>query len=352
MKKLQDFATETKKAEEARRGEIRAKQQASTIHELEVENRLLATRLSVLERIDSIQVAAPKWMAPERKGKLHKGIPMLMLSDLHFDEVVKPDEVEGSNKYDRKIALLRLENTLHRTVGVARDYLQGIQYEGFTLFLGGDLLSGDIHEELKETNEDTAIGGVDFWSDQITAFIGGLADEFEKVHVVVVVGNHGRNSRKPRAKLRVRDNFDWLLARVVAKSMQGDSRVTWQIPESADIEVKVYETTFRLTHGDQFRGGSGISGMLSPLMLGHARKANRSIALGSHFDWLVMGHWHQYFTGKGLIVNGSLKGYDEYAYLSNFGWERPQQAFWVTTPENGVTFPIPILPENRKKEGW
>lgn len=36
-----------------------------------------------------------------------------------------------------------------------------------------------------------------------------------------------------------------------------------------------------------------------------------------------MGHWHQYFIGQGLVVNGSLKGYDEYAMTSNFRPEVP-----------------------------
>lgn len=69
-------------------------------------------------------------------------------------------------------------------------------------------------------------------------------------------------------------------------------------------------------------------------------------------DWLVMGHWHQYFHGKGLIVSGSMKGYDEYAYVSNFEPEPPQLAFWVTTPEHGVTISAPILPADRQAEGW
>jgi hypothetical protein len=51
-------------------------------------------------------------------------------------------------------------------------------------------------------------------------------------------------------------------------------------------------------------------------------------------------------------VNGSLKGYDEYAYVSNFGFETPRQAFWVTTPEHGPSFHTAIEVMNRKAEGW
>ncbi|NBX73397.1 MAG: hypothetical protein EBQ89_03775, partial [Alphaproteobacteria bacterium] len=38
----------------------------------------------------------------------------------------------------------------------------------------------------------------------------------------------------------------------------------------------------------------------------------------------------------------SLKGYDEYAYISNFRYEPPRQAFWLTDPDHGVTITAPI----------
>ena len=73
-----------------------------------------------------------------------------------------------------------------------------------------------------------------------------------------------------------------------------------------------------------------------------------------NFDTIVCGHWHQLILApsQGVIVNGSLKGLDEYAAISNFAPERPQQAMWVTTPEYGVTFTAPVFCADRKKEGW
>lgn len=339
-------------AESLSRQLSKLKNQLSDAVRLKADNQTLQDRIDLLERIDCIVPTPPRWTQPPVKGKLHVGIPTLMLSDCHWDEVVIQQEVEGSNKYDREIAILRLKKVLSGTIDVLRKYFAGLTYEGFTLFLGGDHFSGNIHEELQQTNEDTIFGSLDFWSDQLAAFVGALADEFGHLHIAGVVGNHGRNTRKPRAKLRVRDNLDWLLFRILAKSFAKNSRITWQIPESADTQVKLYNTTYGLTHGDQFRGGSGIAGMMSPLMLGSHRKGQRQMALKKPFDWLVMGHWHQYWVGKGLIVNGSIKGYDEYAYVSNFQFERPTQALFVTTPQNGMTFPAPIFADDRKAEKW
>ena len=61
---------------------------------------------------------------------------------------------------------------------------------------------------------------------------------------------------------------------------------------------------------------------------------------------MLLGHWHQLIQLQRLIVNGSLKGYDEYAYINNFPFEPPRQALWLTHPEYGITFSAPILVDN------
>ena len=79
-----------------------------------------------------------------------------------------------------------------------------------------------------------------------------------------------------------------------------------------------------------------------------------NVSIGDHlaYDTMILGHFHQYLVIPGVIVNGSLKGYDEYAYVSNFGFETPRQAFWVTTPEHGPSFHTAIEVMNRKNEAW
>jgi len=63
-----------------------------------------------------------------------------------------------------------------------------------------------------------------------------------------------------------------------------------------------------------------------------------------------MGHWHQYIHHSRVIVNGSLKGYDEYAYSNNFGFERPQQALWLTHPSYGITYRMPVYSDKHRPQ--
>lgn len=290
----------------------------------------------------------PDWLTPrKRSGKTdHRAIVCAMLSDLHLDEVIRPEEMNGRNAYNRDIATYRLERFFTGVELVARDYVAGVRYEGAVIPLGGDLVSGSIHAELRETNEAPVLATVKHWYPKIADGIQYLADVFGKVHVPCVPGNHGRQTQKPRYKLAALDNADWLLCSLIEDRLAGDDRITFQVPASLDVEYSVYNMRFLMNHG-QTGGGAGIGGIWPPIMRLRAKKASTF-----DFDWFNIGHWHQYVHGQGLTINGSLKGYDEFAKGNGFTPERPQQAFWVVTPENGVTFAAPIFCGDPKSEGW
>jgi hypothetical protein len=318
---------------------------------LSAERDTLKQQLDFALGVQASRLRAPKWTrkASKRSGT---GVALALLTDTHFDEIVNPVEIDGLNAYNREIAEKRLRRWAEKVCVLARDYVTGIAYDGLIVPMAGDIFSGTIHEELKETNEATLMASVVHWIEHLEAALRLLADEFGAVHCPAVVGNHGRFTRKPVAKRRAQDNVEWLLYRMLERAFRDDPRVTFAVSDAADAMFSVQGTNYLLTHGDQFRGGSGIAGMFSPLMLGHHRKTRRQMAAGKPFDWLVMGHMHQYFHGKGIIVGGTLKGSDEFSYVSNFAPEPPQQAFWVNDPEHGPTISAPVHVMDRKAEGW
>jgi len=309
----------------------------------------LEDRLDALSRLADEDLDPPKWAAPKRPGK-HDAIVTAILSDCHWDEVVNPDEIGGVNAYDREIATQRLRHWATSIVEQFSYYVTNIKITGCVVMIGGDLLTGNLHD-LAETNEDHLPGSLVYWSEQLAAALMLLADAFGKVHCPVVVGNHGRLTKKPRTKGRARDNLDWLLPQMAAAHLKGDQRISFAIGDDPDAWVEVFDTTYLLTHGDQAKGGGGIGGIWPPIMRLAARKRQR---YGRDFI-LCMGHWHQLIMapGQGLVVNGSPKGYDEYvATILNAPPERPQQAVWLTTPEHGPTMQVPIFCDDRQAEGW
>lgn len=332
------------------------KKQKAAAEEL---NLRLSTRVQELERALSIvdeatnaSINPPKWLSQPPSSRKKHATLALMLSDTHFDEVVDPIEINNLNAYNREIAEARLKEWVSNSIKMARHYLSGLTYDGVVVMLGGDIFSGDIHDELKESNEAPILDSLLHWSEQISAALHVLGDEFGKVHVPCVVGNHGRLSRKPRMKQRARTNLDWMLGKMVERHFVNDKRFTFQISDNADVVTDIYQWKHLLSHGDQVSGGGGIGGIWPPIMRMRARKAQRAHDIGDTFQTMWIGHWHQYIATPSMVVNGSLKGLDEYAWINNFGFEVPQQALAVITPEHNITFQAPVFCQNeRQKNG-
>ena len=136
---------------------------------------------------------------------------------------------------------------------------------------------------------------------------------------------------------------------MLEREFKHDKRVTFQVSDSTDVHYSLYGHRYRLTHGDQFSGGDSIIGPIGAVLRGDAKKRNRESQVGNPYDTLICGHFHQLVIMKKIIINGSLKGYDEYAYGHNFPFEEPQQALWLTHPDHGITFNMPVFVDNVSK---
>lgn len=284
----------------------------------------------------------PAWLLKPTSKPNAPGVPTVFWSDWHHGEVVDATQIGGVNSYDITIAHRRIQRLVGNTIDLLKRHMVNPDYPGIVVALGGDMISGDIHEELTATNEKEVMPVVlDLFGVLIWA-LTTLADEFGQVFVPCVSGNHGRDTQKIRAKGRNFTSFDWLLYCFLAKHFERDNRVRFLIPNGPDALYSVYGHRYLLTHGDQFRGGDGMIGALGPIIRGDHKKRSRNAQIDMSYDTMLLGHWHQLIQLKRLIVNGSLKGYDEYAYSGSFGFEPPQQALWITHPTRGITFSMPV----------
>lgn len=271
------------------------------------------------------------------------GMPMTLWSDWHWGETVDIRETGGLNAFSRGIAESRVCRLVQNTITLLRDYSGACpEYPGIWILLGGDMVSGLIHDELVETNWGNIADQAFECAAAITGALLRMADEFGKVYVVGVVGNHGRTTRKPQAKRRSLDSYDRSIYQSIRGRLDDDPRFTIVIPDDTDYLFEVYGHRFLLTHGDSLgvKGGDGIIGALGPIARGAVKLRNSESQVGRDFDTLVMGHWHQYTPrgdALGVIVNGTLKGYDEYARLYlRARFAKPSQALWLVSPKYGV----------------
>lgn len=285
------------------------------------------------------------------KSKALAGVPTLFLSDWHWGETVDLEQVQLMNEYNLEIASQRADRVFDQTLEQLFHHQAGQTYDGITVILGGDMFSGNIHDELRITNDAPIHDCLLSLAHKLTYHIVRLADQFPWVYVPAVVGNHGRIDRKPMAKNAVKDNYDSLLYRLVQIMVQGNlgdrCNVQFDIATGLDLNYNLYSTRYLLTHGDQISGGGGVAGFWPAMLRVASQKQNRlKQAKKEGFDYMVCGHFHKYGNVSNVIVNGSLKGLDEWTYRMNFGFELPIQALWTTHPYYGITRHEPIYAQD------
>jgi predicted phosphodiesterase len=298
-------------------------------------------------RLAANELQLPKWAYEPRKAKA-PGVPKIMLSDLHWGEMVRAEQIGGVNAYNLAIARRRLRTVIETTIALCKILDPSMSYPGIVVPLGGDMVSGNIHDELAASNElNTMPTVLDLYRNLVPA-IRLLAETFGNVFLPCVSGNHDRDTKKTWSKDRNHTSFGWLLYQFLAAAFADDKRVVFFIPDGADALYRIYGTRYLLTHGDQFRGGDGIIGPLGPVTRGEQKKNTRNAAVGQDYDVMEFGHFHKRMLTARLRGNGTVKGYDEYAADNNFGFEPPSQNFYVTHPDHGITFDAPVYCDSVK----
>lgn len=305
-----------------------------------LDEQFVKQRIFKLVQADPI---VPKWLVTSRAPRSSPGVPTLLASDWHFGEVVDPSQVGGLNEYNLQIARRRARRLIETTIDLLRNHVVNANYPGIVFAIAGDMVSGDLHEELTATNEIEIMPTVMELFGTLCWCIETLADNFDRVFIPCCSGNHGRNTHKTRHKGRNFTNFDWLVYCLLAKRFEKDKRITFHIPNGPDTIYSVFGHRYLLTHGDKLgNGGDGIIGAIGPIIRGDHRRRGRQSQIGQPYNTLICGHYHQLIQLERVIVNGSLKGYCEYAYTNGYGFERPRQALWLTHPVHGITFSMPV----------
>jgi transposase-like protein len=247
-------------------------------------------------------------------------------SDLHIGECIDPGEVQGLNAYSTAIARDRMRRYFETVCTIGPRWLHGSPCDGALLTMGGDLISGDIHDELSRTNDLTSHDQVAAVVEVYAAGIEMLLQTFGAVHVVAVPGNHGRTTVKPTAKLAAKLSYD-ILAASMLKARITDARVTWQIADGIDVRTPVYGRTIVTTHGDRMGtgGGMGFAGPELPILRGAHKMRLQSFSAAMACDLILSGHYHTSTNLRGVLANGSVPGYSEYGNGLRAALEPPQQ---------------------------
>lgn len=281
-------------------------------------------RQSLLDRLS--EPFTPKILRREKTSGLREATAFILASDWHIGEWVNPHAVAGRNEFNTEVSERRVEQffrSAHSLLSFARS---GWLIRDVVLWLGGDLVSGQIHEELEESNELSAVEACVWLRPRLTAGINSLlADtQTEQLTVSCSFGNHGRTTKKRRSKTGARNSYEWMLYQFLAGDYENEKRVVWDAGDVAHQYVDVYDRTVHLTHGDTVRFAGGVGGLSVPLNKRVPKWDNvRRSALN------VIGHFHQLRDLQHTIVNGTLRGYSEHDMDEGYDFEEPQQGFFL-----------------------
>lgn len=323
------------------------------VRELEAENeRLLGELLNTQDMLGVAREAATHRVAPLEMRERHSGrreaCSLIMVSDNHVDEIVALDSVNGLNEHNPDIARARLARTFEGGRWLTQHARQSHLVRDVVLWLGGDHISGTIHEDLRETNAMSLPESIAFAQQLLGDGISHLLEDAETEHLRVVcsTGNHGRLAPgKPRIHTRNETNAETILFLSLARQFAGNERVSFDLPTGVFTYFDVYGRTCRASHGDHLKYGGALGGLTNPI--------NRAVArmnLGRRAVLDIFGHWHTYADNGNWIVNGATVGYGQFSEFIHCPWERPQQAWALLDSKRWRSLSAPVWCDENERQ--
>lgn len=252
-------------------------------------------------------------IVPRFKGKYYNILP---LSDVHWGEVVRPEEVNNLNEYNFEISKRRQMELFRQNYEYAKEY----GCDELHICMLGDLFSGNIHDELRETNEAPLTKALVMYYSFIVGLIDAYKQFYKTVHIHCVVGNHARGTKKVQFKLKGIDNFEYILYSFLEERYNNsDDNVHVNLGDSTILFARIGEQRWKLEHGDQYKGGSAFVSPLSTVVRDNFKDQSMYSRVGETFDAVIMGHWHiggvWYLPGTTtpVYLNPSIIGPGEFA---------------------------------------
>jgi hypothetical protein len=232
---------------------------------------------------------------------------------------------------DKVISLTEIQRKDH-PVRELRVHVLGDIVEGEQIFPGqSHLIDSSLFQQTTEDGPTILI-----------SFLTRMLAHFERVHVVAVIGNHGRIGRK--GDFNPQTNGDRMLYRNTQRILAdrpGFDRLTWDIPSIPNERAwyaisKIGRYSTLLIHGDQFRGTSGIP------WYGLQKKAG-GWALGAieeTFHDVDFGHFHQptrvTLNNVTARCSGSPESHNTFAQEQLAAVGRPSQGLRFVHPGKGM----------------
>ena len=278
-----------------------------------------------------------------------KQIMVAPLSDTHIGEHVFKEQMRGLNEYNFEIFNKRMYGWANQILKHTSYRRQIAPVEELVIPMLGDMISGDIHEELARSNMANCMEQMIRGASIIAQALMYLAPHYTKIRVPCVVGNHGRMTRKPPMKDKYMD-WDYMLYQWMASFCRNQENIEFHIPRSFITTFKIHDKVVLITHGDCISGAGSSGAILNSItklrsVFQFRKTLQREIEgaldgdLEQEFDSVMIGHFHRIDeldigTGE-LHICGTMKGPDEFALQRLQAATKPKQLVTYWHPRYG-----------------
>lgn len=313
----------------------RAVEKQSARHRAEA--KALTDRVLELEATVGFMHAAPahppRITTPKSRPKSGKrsATPVFLISDWHVGETVTKAETLGRNLYNIPVARQRAAKCWDNMLWLRDDMARTNACDDTLLVIDGDMVTGDIHDELRETNDGGLRDQCNACLEMLYPGVVAMADATPGVlHVVCIGGNHGRLTRRQQIKNGTQHSIEHVGVYDPLRRLVGDraGKIAWHIPAAERHIIDVHGRRMSSQHGTMIRSQGGIGGTLVPM--------TRWVTRANDADLYLFGHFHEADAYGKIVKNGSLIGPSGYTSWLGIEDRGPEQVAFLMDADRGV----------------
>jgi hypothetical protein len=304
---------------------------------------LLALFEELREAVRPIDPLPAEYTKPRQRSRVKSACAVVMrTSDGHHGAVQEPSEIEGMGAFSPEIGRAR-------QLGFARAVVEWVELHrnAYTIptlhhIVTGDLISGDIHEELRVTNAwpapVQAIRAGELLAEQVAV----VAPHFERIIVEFVVeDNHARLTRRPQAKEAGLNSYNYIVGAHAKALLATHKNVTFNLYPMYETVVSVLSRRYLICHGHGIMGWAGVPWYGIERKVGREAQArlrvimeeqSRASTLGFHR--YLFGHLHTPICTPLYMGCGSVSGTDAYDHKQG-RYAVPSQSSFLVHPRHG-----------------
>lgn len=292
-----------------------------------------------LHKIHEIgKVGIRKLPRVKRKGKRPQATVVLVCSDWHSEELIRPEDCRGLNEFDLNIADKRIKTLAAKAAMLIEHEKHLTDIRRIVVASLGDLITGHINDDCIERTQLAPLAATRWAGQRLNGVIDTMA-ELAPVLTVTASGNHGRSTRKPRISTENDHSYEQNLYLTMAAA-ERRKNVAWQVGVGYHNMVDLDGFLVRFHHGHALSGGGGVGGLTAP--------TNRAIAkwnIAKAVDLDVFGHFHQFIhVPYRFVCNGCLCGHNAYADRIKAEFQPPSQSLIVIDHNHQrVTKVLPVF---------